>query len=162
MKKIFILLIILFITSCEKDDICSDDTTPKVVIEFYDIVVTDDLKSVANLKVTGDGLTTAYGTFSANTIEIPLRTTDDFTKYSFVLNSTDANNINTDFIQFNYTRSQVYVSRACGYKTVYQLNTSNPVVVSDTIPNDGKWIQQINVVNSTINNENETHIKIYF
>lgn len=161
MKKIFILLIILFITSCEKDDICDKETTSRVVIEFYDNLLTTDLKSVSNLKITADGFA-AYDTISANKIQLPLSTAADFTKYSLVLNSTDPVNLNEDFLQFNYTRQTVFVSRACGYKTVYQLDSSNPITLTDSSPADGFWIKNIIIDNKTINNETETHVKIYF
>jgi hypothetical protein len=162
MKKVVILLFIAFTFSCEKDDICDQATTSRVVIEFYDNLITTDVKSVTSLRVKEIESTEAYGTFSSSTIQLPLKTTDDATKYSLILNSTDAVNLNEDFIQFNYTRKNVYVSRACGYKTVYELDATNPITLTDTSPADGLWIQNIVVINKTIENEIETHVKIYF
>ena len=51
MKKIkfFILFIAISLINCERDDICAEttSTTPRLLIEFYDALSTDDLKNVA-------------------------------------------------------------------------------------------------------------------
>jgi hypothetical protein len=162
MRKLFILLFIMSFLGCEKDDICSDETTPKLVIEFYDISNPTNLKNVVSLKVTAIGQTEALNTFSGvNKISIPLKITDTTTKYSLILNSSDAVNRNEDFVEFNYSKENVYVSRACGYKTIFELNNSvNGVLHTDA--SDGFWMQNIVKVTNSITNENETHLKIYF
>jgi hypothetical protein len=150
-------------SGCEKDDICAGTTitTPRVVIEFYDFNIPTNLKSVSNLKVTGvDGNTNlpdSLGVFTGTTILLPLRASQDNTKYSLILNSTSTANANEDFLQFNYTRNNVYVSRACGYKTLFELQ-GNPSITEDT----SNWIQNLIVTTTKINDESETHIKIYF
>jgi hypothetical protein len=164
MKKI-VLLLLLTITfySCEKDDICAEETTPRLVLEFYDISNPSNLKNVLNLKVTGEGQT-ELGTYNGvNKVELPLDITNDITKYSLILNSASSTGANGDFLQFNYTRQNVFVSRACGYKTIFELNaTPNGVIKTDSTTPDGFWIQDINIVTTNIETENETHIKIYF
>ena len=56
MKKILsLLLIAIILSSCEKDDICSDETTPRLVVEFYDVANPSTVKNVFNLKVKADG-----------------------------------------------------------------------------------------------------------
>lgn len=164
MKKI-VLLLLLTITlySCEKDDICAEETTPRLVLEFYDISNPSNLKNVLNLKVTGEGQT-ELGTYNGvNKVELPLDITNDITKYSLILNSASSTGANEDFLQFNYTRQNVFVSRACGYKTIFELNaTPNGVIKTDSTTPDGFWIQDINIVTTNIETENETHIKIYF
>jgi hypothetical protein len=37
MKKIFLSLFVFSLLGCEKDDICSDETTPRLIIEFFNI-----------------------------------------------------------------------------------------------------------------------------
>jgi len=164
MKKIVLLLLLtITFSGCEKDDICAEETTPRLVLEFYDISNPSNLKNVLNLKVTGEGQT-ELGTYNGvNKVELPLDITNDITKYSLILNSASSTGANEDFLQFNYTRQNVFVSRACGYKTIFELNaTPNGVIKTDSTSPDGFWIQDINIVTTNIETENETHIKIYF
>jgi hypothetical protein len=165
MKKIhiFLMLVAFSLSSCEKDDICSDETTPRVVIEFYNISNPTVKLNVTNLKVTGVGQTEDLGVFTAvSKIQLPLKTSEDVTKYSLTLNSTSDVLKNEDFLEFNYLKNEVFVSRACGYKIVYNLDASNGIVHTDSETPDETWIKNIFIENYSINTENETHIKIYF
>ena len=148
MKKITLLLLVFCFSfsGCEKDDICDANTptTPRMVIKFFDINNPTVEKSVTNLKVIGEGMTdgvifnasaSGESKFLANTskISIPLKTNAATTTFSFILNSgsTNAALVNTDVIQFNYTTSEVYESRACGFKTLFEMNANPPFVHSD-------------------------------
>ncbi|RZJ36705.1 MAG: hypothetical protein EOO51_00900 [Flavobacterium sp.] len=169
MKKIVFASLLLLLVgavfwNCEKDDICDESTatTPRIVLSFYDINDPTTLKNVNSLAITGEGVTDPIGTYSAvSTIKLPLKTTDDITRYSLVLNSTDATFSNSDNLEFNYARNDVYISRACGYKTLFNLDPVIPVVKTDPVA-DGFWIQNITVNQANINNEDETHVNIYF
>jgi len=185
MKKIILLLALVTFSfsGCEKDDICDANTptTPRLVIEFYDITNPAVLKNVTNLKVTGLGMDTPivfnetattdalkYRT-NANKISLPLRINGDNTQYTFELNSGNANPalIVTDILDFNYTRKTEYVSRACGFKTTFTLNSqsnisSPPVVLNNSNAEFGNWIKNIQILESNIETENEVHIKIFF
>ena len=164
MKKILLLIVIVcFFSSCEKDDVCDAETptTPKVVLEFYDIANPTVLKNVVNLGVFNNDNTFGFGFNNVSTGKLPLKTFQDTATFNFIANGTDSDttNDNTDVVTFNYTRRNVYVSRACGYKTLYTLDPTNPVVVTSDANN---WIQNITVSQPNIENENETHVKIYF
>ena len=53
MKKIVLLLLLtITFSGCEKDDVCTDETTPRLILEFYDISNPSNFKNVLNLKVT--------------------------------------------------------------------------------------------------------------
>lgn len=164
-KTIILVLAVILFSGCEKDDICDANTvtTPRLVVEFYDISNPTTLKNVVSLKVTGDGMTDALNTYNGvSKIKLPLKTTEDITKYSFVLNSADENNDNEDVITINYARLNQFVSRACGYKTIFGLVGTTPITYSEpTIP-DGSWIQELQIITPTITSENETHVKILF
>ena len=166
MKKIFLLLLMISMSfsSCEKDDICEETTatTPKLIIEFYDILNPTVLKNVTNLKVKEVGSTKFLDFTDKSKIELPLKTNEVITKYSFILNSTDVTIDNEDFLQFKYTHQNVFVSRACGFKTIFTLDPTTPYIKTETSIPDGYWIQNITVATSNITTENETHIKIYF
>ena len=167
MKKIvFITLSLLLAVSfwnCEKDDICAEGTavTPRLIIEFYDATNTTVLKSVTNLGVIEPTFTTGLSFTGVSKIEVPLRTTADLTSLNFIQNGSDSDttNDNIDLLTFNYVRNDVYISRACGYKTVFYLDTTNPIELT---ADGNNWIQNIEVIQPNIETENEVHVKIYF
>jgi len=187
MKKIRSILILipffLSLSSCEKDDICDPgtSTTPRLVIEFYDYANQATTRTVSNLKVTGIGGNpkgvvfntanddTKYLT-SASKISIPLQniassSSADFSKFAFILNATSTTSIATDSIKFNYSHNDVYISRACGFKTLFNLKgTTDKSYILNNNPNptSGNWIRKIDVIQPNVSNENETHVKIYF
>ena len=158
MKKIFLLLLItISFSSCEKDDICdaSNVTTPQVVISFYDKTITSSLKAVDTLTINVTGFETKKY-YAKNSIKIPMKTTADAVDYNFTKNGTSSI---TDVLNFTYSRENIFVSRACGYKTIFNLTNDN----SSILTLDGSdWIDHIEIVKPKIENENETHIKIYF
>ncbi|WP_291132969.1 DUF6452 family protein [Flavobacterium sp. UBA7682] len=166
MKKILALLLLaISFSGCEKDDICVDETTPRLIIEFYDDANPANLKNVTNLEVTEVGRADSLKIFSGvSVIELPLKNTADMTKYSLVLNSTSTipGLPNDDYLEFNYTRENVFVSRACGYKTIFKLNNSNGFIPTDSEALDSPWILNHSIQTSNIETENDVHIKIYF
>lgn len=163
MKKIFLLLFVVFsFSGCEKDDICdaATATTPRLVIQFYKYsAIVPTLNPVTKLMITGDGMTgNPLNTFdNVSSIKIPLKTTADITKYTFTLNSGTATEV-SDVLQFNYTRDTVFVSRACGFKTLFNLTNTN----TDILQTPNNWVKAIVIVKPNLETENETHIKIYF
>jgi len=170
MKKLKIIAIALLIAnsfwSCERDDICTEGTptTPNVVIEFYDAANPTTLKTVTNLGVIAPGFTTGFSFNGVSKIKVPLKTNSDITSLQFIQNGsdTDTTNDNIDILTFNYSRTDVYISRACGYKTLFQLNAGSPTL---TDGDASLWISTttpIVVIQPNIQNQNETHIKIYF
>ena len=106
MKKIYlILLIALSFSSCEKDDICdaATSTTPRLIVQFYDISNPTVLKTVNNLKIIAPGIADGISFTGVSKIEVPLKTTEDSTTFNFIQNGGDSNttNDNTDVIQIN-------------------------------------------------------------
>jgi hypothetical protein len=176
MKKIvFITLSLLLAVSfwnCEKDDICAEGTpvTPRLIIEFYDAANPTVLKNVTNLRVeelgTGEGVVfnetldeanEARYLSNGNKIAIPLKTFAEISEFDFKFNYGDAAE-NNDVISFTYGKEDIYISRACGYKTIFNSTENSPSV----FPVAGYWIQNIEVIQPNIETENEVHVKIYF
>lgn len=165
------LMVLLAISfwNCEKDDLCAEGTptTPRVVIQFYDNGNGTMLKNVTNLKIvelsTNNALVANETStnevlkylFNTNKVSIPLRTDAVETKFNFIHDSAGTGEA-IDELTFTYTKSDTYISRACGYKTTFEI--TNPTAINSTT----NWIQNITVENVKIENENETHIKIYF
>ena len=164
--KYFIFLIsLVFILACEKDDICSGDTptTPRLVVRFYDATAPDETKPVTDMLVYGvddlDQVVFFDNVFHSTTdsIVIPLRTDSNITRLVFHrdLNLEDFQTGNLDVVSTNYNREDVYVSRACGYKNIYNDLESN--LESDP----DNWITSIEIINFTVENETSAHVKIY-
>lgn len=171
MKKFYLFLLVLTFSfsGCEKDDICDANTvtTPRLVISFFDYNNPLVPKNVSNLKIIATGMTDGIvynnsQTINGNQVAIPLKTDDNTTTFHFFLNSNNPEIINEDIIQFNYTTENIFVSRACGYKTNFVLDPFVPFIHTDAADSDLKWMQYITINNSIIENENETHLKIYF
>lgn len=166
MKKYIItslaLLLVLSLWNCEKDDICAETTptTPNLVIDFYDTNNPTTLKNVTNLGVAEPTFTTGYAFNAVSTIKVPLRTNQETTTLRFVLNGSDEDSTNDLYndITFNYTTKSVYISRACGYKTQFALETA----IKSDVPTFTNWISSVEIIQPNIENENETHVKIYF
>jgi len=173
MRKKIILIILSFVfisitLGCEKDDICSETTptTPKLILRFFDIASQDDTKNATGLRVTEFNETNAISNLNiitTDSINLPLRTNVNVTKFIFhkdyqAITNTEGDTIsiegNPDIVTINYQREDVYVSRACGFKTIF-----NNLTIS--VENDGdKWVLNSEIINSTVENEITAHVKI--
>jgi len=177
----FILASIVFL-SCERDDICPETTatTPSLIIRFYDIDDPDDdvFKSVRQLEVhgldeNGNVIESAIDINNGSTrqttdsISLPLRFDAEgvLTSSSFqLIRNSDLDEddpdgpADPDFVSINYTPQFVYVSRACGYRSIFELQPGNEIRVA---PSSENWIIRTEVVNPIIDNETSVHINIY-
>lgn len=169
MKRLFLIAAIfgsaVLCSSCERDDICSEATpvTPRISIQFFDYNAPAVPKSVTGLKVRDITSDSELLFNNISEIKLPLQTAENSVTFEMTLNSNSTNPdlIYTDRLSFQYTRDNVYVSRACGYKTVFALqpDSSGAAVLPDA---DSDWIRTLVVTNYNIVQENETHIRIYF
>ena len=158
-KRIFLVLVILIgLNGCTRDDICSEGTatTPLLIITFKDSTNPLMSKQVPNLTIeTADVNNTAVITqVSTDSIAIPLNSGADNAMFRFKKDDGGANP-NTDVITFNYSRQDIYVNRACGFKTIYD-------DLSVNLQDEGtaNWIYSIEVLNQFIENESQAHITI--
>lgn len=154
-KWLFLAGFIIMAQGCQKDDICPEgtETTPLLVIEFYDAQDPSRLKAVQNLLVKASGEEIYSGPATANTIRIPLKTNDNVTEYSFTANS-GSSSANEDVISFTYDPSPQYLNRACGYKVNFKNLDAN------TLQDDNNWIVSEIVLQENVENETEAHISI--
>jgi hypothetical protein len=156
MKKHYLLLsfIALLVSSCEKDDFCIEPVTPNMVIRFYNATNITQTKSVENLSVNPEGLDELYSNTNLDSILIPL----DVTSNQIIYNLSSESNI--DVITINYDVEEVFVSRSCGFKAIF-----NNVSVSSDVSND--WIIGLTetlentITIPTIDNETAAHVKIF-
>jgi hypothetical protein len=161
--SLIIIILIIFLSSCEKDDICIEETTPHLIIRFYDIKNPDQFKVVTNLRVEIEGIEGVYEnetiTRFTDSISIPIKVTEDLTRFKLILdgNDSDDTNDNEDIFDLSYAREDNYVSRSCGYKTIFfDANTS---LDSDS----DNWIISLETVKSPqdILNQQSAHVKIF-
>jgi hypothetical protein len=85
---------------------------------------------------------------------------NDFaTTYALTLNSGVSGSENTDVVTFTYNHHDIFVSRACGYKTLFDLTNTNSNILT---PDSDNWIKDISIYKANLESENEVHIKIKF
>ncbi len=166
-KNIYIILVSVFMTffACEKDNICIEDTTPYLIIRFYDDDSPQFTKDVVNIKVELEGIEGFYEggttiTQLTDSIAIPIKVTEDLTKFKLTVSKFDEDeNLveNQDSFELYYDREDIYVSRSCGYKTVYKDASIN---LED---DDDNWIKIIETTENPLNITDQTsaHVKIY-
>jgi len=156
MKKYYLLLslIALLVSSCEKDDFCIEPNTPNMVIRFYNATNITQTKPVEDLSVNPEGFDELYSNANLDSILIPL----DVTSNQIIYNLSSESNI--DIITINYDVEEVFVSRSCGFKAIF-----NNVSVTSDVSND--WIIGLTetlentITIPTIDNETAAHVKIF-
>lgn len=188
--KFLILLLITAFYSCERDDICNENTptTPQLVIAFFDNTERETLKSVIRLSAYGESLFLDENAMLIPPIESNRRSivfnsaqgltrlklplilgtegVETTTRYVFEkdtnlrIDADTATNSNRDIIEIKYIPKLVYVSRACGFKSIF---TGLKVTI---IPDGANWLQNFEYANTsedfiTVENENQTHVQLF-
>jgi len=154
------LFFLLALSACERDDICaaSTPTTPQLVIAFFDANNRTESKKI-NLAVVAVGGDDTIRISNDTIIRVPLRTDTTSTSFIFIKNEgiPDAEeDPNTpDRVNFSYNINEVYIDRACGFKVTYDALTAQ---ASDE--GDGRWITDISINNSTIDNDSIYQVSI--
>ena len=155
MKKLSTLIVValLSLTSCEPDDICLEDTprTPKLIVVFYDKNQSDSKKSITDLQVKGMDMEGILYNTTTDSIALPLKTLAGST--SFSLTATQNGNATEDIITFNYNPEDQFISRACGYKTIFNNLTFS---TGNTL----NFISEIEILTNSISISNNIHVKI--
>ena len=162
-KVFFVLLLMLINFGCERDEICLEEITPKLILRFYNENNPDELKSVRGLVINIEGIEGDYEdeslTVLTDSIAVPLRVTENSTKIILSLpgdsDQDDENNLDT--LSVIYTQEDIFISRACGYKTIY--NEADAALEDD----QDNWIKGIEIKKEPLQiiDENTAHVKIY-
>lgn len=149
MRNYFVALVLIsmIFSACEKDDFCSLDTTPSMIVLFKDKDNQELRKPVSNLTVWAKGKDSIFVQQNLDSIAIPLDLNNNITIYNF------ANGSSTDEFTIEYNRIEEFVSRSCGYKILFSnLNLVNP---------KNHWIDSFEIQNTSIENEKAAHITFY-
>jgi hypothetical protein len=153
----FLIISIIAITGCERDDICIDEITPNLIIRFYDFEDQTETKSISQLSIKINGIENDSLFFSGtDSIFVPLKVTSNNTQFVFTVNSNDVALLNRDALTVNYSAEAVFVGRSCGYKSIFNNTTYD-------LTDDGNmWIQKIEMITEQIENETTAHVKIFY
>ena len=139
-------ILLMAMTSCEDDDFCDKTTTPRLIIGFYDKDSPESHKDVP-IYVWAENKDSIYELSVVDSILIPLDTQNNTTLYKF-----STTNI-IDELEFSYTTSDEFLSESCGYIAYF-----NDFTVSN---HSNNWIDRVEISSTNIENETETHVKIY-
>ncbi len=154
--KYLLLFVILIVSqiSCEIDDICLDGGTPQLIVRFCDekspadtIIFKKPLKLFIGAVKEKD---TLYKGVSLDSLVLPLNTAKNLT--SFWLETNDDKKVK-DIITLKYDKEDVFVSKSCGYKTIFK-NVKKEKT--------GSWIKKMILKSTNIENEKKAHLYIYF
>jgi len=160
-RIVFSFTILLVFAGCTRDDICPEETatTPLLQIQFFDISDRTQSKAVSALRVLINDADTleVYLGESDTLVGIPLNTLATVTSFQLIANSNDTIAINTDIIIFRYSTEDIYVNRACAFKTIY--NDFDVAVEQETGSNN--WIQDFTILKTTLEDETDAHITIF-
>ena len=138
-------------SSCEPDDVCSEanPSTPQLVFRLYDSSQPNELKAVDTLRIMSLGDQAPLEFINIDSIVFPLQV--------------NANKINTDLtisngatdrIEIDYLSNDVYLNRACGFQSTFQIHTIE-------VDQPANWINSIEIVTNEVIIDTLAHVKIY-
>lgn len=189
--KFLILFLAIALINCERDDICAatTQTTPRLIIEFYDATDTEELLNVSRITVYGEGLlevdddgnpiepivesdATLLFNENANTVELPLiigpeGESQPPTTVRYILEKETNLRIEDDDLTTNSNIDIIEISYNTEFIYVsracgYKSNFKSLGVARVT--DSDQWITNIEIEETTqgsIEDENTTHVRIY-
>ena len=161
-RIVFLLFLVFAFKGCTRDDICPEGTatTPNLIIIFKNAADTINRKKVEDLSIKTDyeNSVLVLARTATDSIAIPLSTTSDTTKYRFIYTKISEIDtvVNIDRVMFVYNRKDLYVTRACGFKT--EFFNLEPILENEGSEN---WIQRISTNQDTIFDEKKAHLTFF-
>jgi hypothetical protein len=150
MKYLSLLLILsLALSSCEVDDICTQDVqNPRLVLSFYDLDNPSVKKTANELYVWAEAKDSLYKNQNLDSIALPL----DITKNELIYLIESTHTVDT--LHVFYKNNEVFLSRSCGYIYNFELEETTNLTQH--------WTSGFEfITDQQINNETQTHIKVY-
>jgi len=151
--RLYFVFLFAALLGCEPDDICIEGVagTPELVVVFYDKNNPNTPKNVANLQVKGMDNETLLYNATNDSIALPLKTGASMSSFSIKKIENEVEH--EALLEINYTTNDQFISRACGFKTTFEIAT-----ISDTKTNS--WIQGIEIITNSISDTKQSHVKI--
>ena len=169
-KYFFLFFTITTLYNCESDDICPESTltTPRLVVTFYDVDNPELKKNIESLGVyivknSELILLSEINGINTDSIAIPLRDDESVSNFKFCKDfSEDSTVIPSglpNHVYLNYEINENFISRACGFINNYNLSVALPYNPLDA-PGNQNWISDVIILNNSVTNENQSHVKI--
>ena len=169
-KYLVLFLIILTIYNCESDDICPESTltTPRLIVTFYDKDNAEERKNIESLGVyivknNELVLINEINGINTDSIAIPLRDDESISNFKFCKEFSDDITVSPaglpNHVYFDYEINETFISRACGFINNYNLSVALPYNPLDA-PGNQNWISDVIILNNSVTNENQSHVKI--
>ena len=152
----FFTLVLIFLLSCEKDDICIPETqdSPKMIVLMRSFENPEIRKVPNDFKIRAIGNETPI-TASSDSIVLALNPEKEFTQFEFITDfEKEIENIDT--LQINYRRADIFISSACGYR--HNFIFESPAVTQLNPGSD--WIFGFTVLKDTISDEQQGHLAL--
>ena len=138
-------------SSCEPDDVCSEanPSTPHLVFRLYDSSQPNEFKAIDTLRIMSLGDQAPLEFINTDSIVFPLQVNANKINADLTI----SNGI-TDRIKIDYLTKDVYLSRACGFQTTFQIHN---IEVDQPI----SWVNSIEIVTNEVIIDTLAHVKIY-
>lgn len=138
-------------SSCEPDDVCSEanPSTPQLVFRLYDSSQPNELKSVDTLRIMSLGDQAPLEFINTDSIVFPLQVNANKINTDLTIS-----NGTTDRIEIDYLSNDVYLNRACGFQSTFQIHTIE-------VDQPANWINSIEIVTNEVIIDTLAHVKIY-
>ena len=147
-----ILISLILILSCEKDDICIEgsENTKRITIGFLN----NETKSPIGINLINvksiDNDSIIHEQFSEDILNLPLKVNSN--KTQFLLD----NEVSIDTLTIYHQSIHQYLNRSCGFKANFIINSQTEITKQTG------WIRELSVIKDSIFNEEETNIFIHY
>ena len=152
MRKIWLFFLLLFLnSSCEPDDVCNEanPSTPHLVFRLYDSSQPNEFKAIDTLRIMSLGDQAPLEFINTDSIVFPLQVNANKINADLTI----SNGI-TDRIEIDYLMTDVYLNRACGFKSTFK-------ILSVEFDQPANWINSIEILTNEVIIDTLAHVKIY-
>ena len=138
-------------SSCEPDDVCSEanPSTPHLVFRLYDSSQPNEFKAIDTLRIMSLGDQGPLEFINTDSIVFPLQVNANKINADLTI----SNGI-TDRIEIDYLMTDVYLNRACGFKSTFK-------ILSVEFDQPANWINSIEILTNEVIIDTLAHVKIY-
>lgn len=160
--KFYILsFLTLTFVACEKNDLCdgADVQTPRLHIALRNQFDVEAPKVAPYITAYIPGYQDTLKFVSKTDLLLPLESQLSQTKWVLTLynsNQADRTIVGVDSLTFLYIPENIYISRACGFKTNYSAFSHQRTQTA------GSWIQGVNTLTTNLTNENNIHLEFFY